>query len=124
MNLFADMKLNDSEPVYLQIIRYVRIKIHIRQIVHGDELPSRRVLAATLGINPNTVQKAYKWLEDAGILSTGNNTKSVVTVNKQIEDSIQADLTEGAAADFVRYAKEINLSYKETIALITKLWDE
>lgn len=122
MELFSDIKLNDSEPVYLQIIKYIRIKIHLREIKDGDELPSRRVLAATLGINPNTVQKAYKWLEDAGILATGNNTKSIVKVDTLIKDSIKVDLTEGAVTEFVTYAKRIDLSFKDTIELITKLW--
>lgn len=124
MELFEDMKLNDTEPVYLQIVKYIKIKIHLGEIQNGDELPSRRVLAATLGINPNTVQKAYKWLEDAEILATGNNTKSVVNITRQIRESIQKDLTETAALEFVAYAKQIHLSFKDTIELITGLWDK
>ena len=123
MELFSDFIFNNSEPVYLQIIKYVRIKIHLGEIENGDELPSRRVLATMLGINPNTVQKAYKWLEDAEILSTGNNTKSVIKVNEQIKNSIKMDLTEGAATEFVNYAKQIGLSFKDIIELISKLWD-
>ena len=124
MELFEDMILNDSEPVYQQIIKYVKIKIHLGIIQNGDELTSRRVLAGTLGINPNTVQKAYKLLEEIGILSTGNNVKSVVVVDDEIKEIIRNELTNVAAKEFVDYAKKIDLSFKDTIELITKLWDE
>ena len=123
MELFEDMVLNNSAPVYQQIIKYIKIKIHLGKLKNGDELVSRRVLAGTLGINPNTVQKAYKMLEEAGILSTGNNIKSVVIVDKRIRDNIKAELTNVAVKEFVEYAKKIDLSFKETIELITKLWD-
>ena len=124
MVLFEDMILNASEPVYRQIIKYVKIKIHLGTIQNGDELASRRMLAGTLGINPNTVQKAYKLLEDAGILTTGSNVKSTVVVNEKIKESIRDELTNVAAKDFVDYAKRINLSFKDTVGLITQLWDE
>ena len=124
MELFEDMILNDSEPVYQQIIKYIKIKIHLGNIQNGDELTSRRVLAGTLGINPNTVQKAYKMLEEAGILSTGSNVKSTVIVNEQIIENIKDELTCVAAKEFVDYAKKIDLSFKDTIELITKLWDK
>jgi DNA-binding transcriptional regulator YhcF (GntR family) len=118
------MVLNESEPVYQQIVQYVKIKIHLGVIQNGDELVSRRTLAATLGINPNTVQKAYKILEESNILTTGSNVKSVVIVNEQVKETIQNELTKVAAKDFVNYVKKINLSFKDTIELITHMWDE
>ena len=124
LELFKDMILNDSEPVYQQIIRYVKVKIHLGIIQNGDELASRRVLAATLGINPHTVQKAYKLLEESGMLSTGSNVKSTVAVNAKNKALIKEELTNVAAKDFVDYAKKINLTFKDTIELITLLWDE
>ena len=124
MELFKDMNLNDSEPVYQQIIKYVKIKIHLGVIQNGEELASRRVLAGTVGINPNTVHKAYKLLEEEGILSTGNNVKSAVIVNEEIKDNIKEELTNLATKEFVNYAKKINLSFKDTVGLITQLWDE
>ena len=124
MELFEDMILNDSEPVYQQIIKYIKIKIHLGTIQNGDELASRRMLAGTLGINPNTVQKAYKLLEEDGILTTGSNVKSMVIVDEKIKENIRDELTNVAAKDFVAYAKKINLSFKDTVGLITQLWDE
>ena len=50
-------------PIYLQIILFIKRGIIGGTIKNGDELPSRRVLSALLGVNPNTVQKAFAPLE-------------------------------------------------------------
>ena len=47
---------DSGTPIYLQIIDFIKGGLAAGTIVYGDELPSRRVLSAILGINPNTVQ--------------------------------------------------------------------
>ena len=59
---FESFIMEDGMPIYLQIILFVKRGIIAGVIVDGDELPSRRVLSALLGVNPNTVQKAYRML--------------------------------------------------------------
>ena len=56
---FEEIKLDENSPIYMQIIDFIRGGLAAGTIVYGDELPSRRMLSAILGINPNTVQKAY-----------------------------------------------------------------
>lgn len=57
---FSHLSLADGVPIYQQILRYVKLGIAGGTIAHGEELPSRRVVSALLGVNPNTVQKAYR----------------------------------------------------------------
>ncbi len=55
-------------PIYDQLIRgVVRLKA-LGVLQPGDKLPSVRSLAAQLGVNPNTVQKAYQMLENQGVI--------------------------------------------------------
>ena len=54
----------EGVPIYQQIIRYVKQGIAAGTIRDGEELPSRRVLSALLAVNPNTVQKAYRMMEE------------------------------------------------------------
>lgn len=63
---FSGFRLEDGSPIYQQIIRYLEQGIAAGTIRDGDGLPSRRVLSAQLGVNPNTVQKACRMLEEAG----------------------------------------------------------
>jgi GntR family transcriptional regulator len=120
---FSLMKLNNDSPVYIQIIEFVKKKIILSNILDGDELPSRRELAGVLGINPNTVQKAYKELENEGILITPNNVKSVITVNDEIKNKISSQLKSEATLKYINYMKSLNLDFKDAIALLTELWN-
>lgn len=64
---FEGFRAVDGVPIYLQIQTYIRRGCVAGTIRDGDELPSRRVLSALLGVNPNTVQKAFRLLEDEGL---------------------------------------------------------
>jgi GntR family transcriptional regulator len=55
-------------PLYLQLIEQVRHAIEIGALRAGDQLPGMRKLAAELVMNPNTVAKAYREMEHAGLI--------------------------------------------------------
>lgn len=120
---FSSLILNNKEPVYIQIAGFVKKKILLRQAQTGTELPSRRELAAVLNINPNTAQKAYKLMEDEGYIATNTNIGSMVYVDEHIYSKIEAELTETMVNEFVSAAKEVNLSFKKVIQLLTDKWD-
>ena len=56
---FDSFIAQDGVPIYLQIVKHIKSGIVSGTVVNGDEVPSRRVLSALLGVNPNTIQKAY-----------------------------------------------------------------
>ena len=59
---------NSRDAIYLQLKEQV-VRLALAGALAGDEqLPSVRVLARELGINPNTVSKAYQELENEGVL--------------------------------------------------------
>ena len=76
---FDGLRLGDGGPIYQQIVRYLQRGLAAGTICAGDELPSRRVLSARLGVNPNTVQKAYRLLEEAGLIASHAGAKSFVS---------------------------------------------
>lgn len=58
---------NSNEPVYMQIINQYKRQIAAKALKPNDKLPSVRKLSYDIGINPNTLQKAYTQLENLGI---------------------------------------------------------
>lgn len=58
----------DPRPIYLQIIMQVKEQIRSGDLKPGDELPSVRELASTLGINLHTAHSAYQKLRDQGVI--------------------------------------------------------
>ena len=119
---FHNMKLNKKEAVYPQIVSYVKKLILLNQIDHYEEMPSRRELALSLSINPNTVQKAYKMLEEEGIIKTISNVKSVVIVTDELKESMKQEFMQGYVVDFIDECKSLHLSFQEVIALLNKYW--
>ena len=67
---FDRFSLAEGSPIYSQIIRFIKAGIVSGTIADGDEFPSRRALSALLGVNPNTIQKAYQELESEGVIYT------------------------------------------------------
>lgn len=59
---------HDGVPIYLQIVNQVKYLVASGELTAGEELPPIRVLAERLIINPNTVARAYRELESAGIV--------------------------------------------------------
>jgi GntR family transcriptional regulator len=59
-----------DRPVYQQIIDQVKRDIALGRLVRDERLPTVRQLAEQLAINPNTIAKAFRQLEQEGIIAT------------------------------------------------------
>jgi len=60
---------HDGVPIYLQIVNQVKYLVASGRMAAGEELPPIRTLAEQLLINPNTVARAYRELELAGVVT-------------------------------------------------------
>ena len=120
---FDQFKLEDGMPIYLQIVLYIKRGIIAGVIVDGDELPSRRILSALLGVNPNTVQKTYRILEDEGLIQSHAGAKSYMVLDEEKVRRIRRELLEGDARTVVSAMKQMGLSLDEATSLLKKYWD-
>ena len=120
---FSGFRLEDGSPIYQQIIRYLEQGIAAGTIRDGDGLPSRRVLSAQLGVNPNTVQKACRMLEEAGLITSRSGAKSDFTLDEAAVAAVRTRLMEREAAALVRSLRQMGLTRPEAEALIDRLWD-
>src|SRR5579862_9146411 len=73
-------------PVYRQLIDQVQGAIASGVLKPGDQLPTVRLVAVELAINPNTVMRAYREMEIRGILDTQQGTGTFIA-DRQIEIS-------------------------------------
>ncbi len=112
----------EGMPIYLQIVRHIKRGIVSGAVVHGDEVPSRRVLSALLGVNPNTIQKAYAILESEGLMTSHAGAKSYMMLTAERIASVRRELLEGDAMSVVNALKQMGLSKTEAIALIETYW--
>ncbi len=120
---FEDFIQENGIPIYLQILRHIKRGVVAGAIQNGDELPSRRVLSALLGINPNTIQKAYKMLEDEGLIESRAGAKSYMSLNSEKAERIRIQLLENDVGGIVSSLKQMGLSKEDAISLIEKHWE-
>ena len=120
---FDSFAAQEGIPIYLQIIKHIKSGIVSGTVVSGDEVPSRRVLSALLGINPNTIQKAYRMLEEEGLMQSHAGAKSYMVFDETTVAAIRKQLLESDAAAIISSLKQMGLSKEEALALINNHWD-
>ncbi|KWW17547.1 MULTISPECIES: GntR family transcriptional regulator [Peribacillus] len=118
------MNVNTREPVYLQVVRHFKEQIAIGNFVAGQEIPSRRELAATLNINPNTAQKAYKEMEEQGLIHTERNFPSQITTNETVLQAVRQELILEAVDSFVDAIRPINVPVDELLRVVKEKYSE
>lgn len=121
---FEAFRQTDGTPIYLQIIRYIQQGLAAGTIRDGDELPSRRVVSALLAVNPNTVQKAFRLLEDEGLVVSRAGAKSYVQASPQQIAALRRVLLETEMQAMVDAAKHIGLTREEAHRLLDTLYDK
>ncbi len=111
------VKLDSDVPLTLQIAEGIRRQIATGGLKTGDELPTVRQLAADLGVNLNTVARAYRALEADGLLTTvrGRGTQvasatvgkaSLAANRERIEDRLRGALSDAKLAELDQTAVE------------------
>ena len=108
-----------ERPIYIQIMELVK-----KRIVRGeyrDALPPVRDLAIELGVNPNTVARAYRELEREGIVKARVGSGSFIN-HKKVEE-LEKQLVKEAFEQFLRTLKELGLGKEKIKELMEGLYD-
>ena len=84
MNEIISLDYQSRTPIYEQIIKEVERYVALGILKPDEQIPSIRELAASLGVNPNTVKKAYTELEQKGVIYV-ISTKGTFIANKTNE---------------------------------------
>lgn len=119
-----DVKFNNRDPVYVQVIRHFKEQIAKGFYAPGQEIPSRRELANQLKINPNTVQRAYKEMEEQKLIYTEGNMPSCITKDETVLKGVREELISEAVHVFIRSIKSINAPLPEVMELVQKQYEE
>jgi len=103
-----------AEPPYDQVKRQISQLVAIGELHPGDKLPTVRRLAADLDLAPNTVARAYRELEAAGVLDTRGRAGTFVTGDERSRAARQA------AVEYAQRARELGLSPQEALGLVER----
>lgn len=119
-----DIKFNNRDPVYVQVIRHFKEQIAKGLFEPGQEIPSRRELASQLKINPNTAQRAYKEMEEQGLIFTDGNLPSRITKDQKVINMVREELILEAVNTFVRSIQSIDVPLGEALELVKQQYEK
>ena len=106
----------------MQIVRQFKLLVLQGVLRDGDEMPSRRMLAVHMGVNPMTVQKAFNELEGLGLVYTPPKSKCFVRVNEGILRVLRGELLEGQVNALVTTAVDAGVGCDEMIEMIKAVY--
>ncbi len=125
-----EWKFSGKQDVYLEIAKYYEKHILLGVMREGDKLPSVRSAAGELGVNPNTVAKAYARLEEMGYIRALPKKGAYVTYTPdtkiEIKEEAKEETTDTATLicrNTVIALKESGISRAALLALIEEVYD-
>lgn len=106
-----------KREVYLEIADRYATFIRAGVLQDGDRLPSVRTAAGELGVNPNTVQRAYTYLEEQGFIQTVPKKGVFVTMAPK-----EQNIPNRAALDGIKMLKECGVGKDEILLAVKEVY--
>lgn len=109
------LDFRSSEPITLQIVRQIETLVRQGGLKQGDQLPTVRELATELRINFSTVARAYKILDEEGLISTqrGRGTYIWEETNPDTAQKLRQRSLEELARHYLEETSRLGCSQAE-----------
>ncbi|MBX7246005.1 MAG: GntR family transcriptional regulator [Candidatus Sumerlaeaceae bacterium] len=110
---------NDGVPIYQQIVNQVKYLVASGRVLPGEELPTIRALAERLLVNPNTVARAYRELEIAGVVISRQGSGTIVAEDSpRLGTRERTRILSARADDLLSEARHLGVEIEELIKLL------
>lgn len=113
-----------KQPLYEQLVEQLRRQLALGGIESGAAMPSVRQLAMELGVNPNTIQKAYRQMEAEGMILSIPGKGSFVNENLTELMKHQREQQKSEARRAIHACRELGLSQAEITQIVEEEYKE
>ena len=120
--MVIEIDFNSDEAIYVQLLNQIIFGIATSRLQEGDQLPSVRQMADTIGINMHTVNKAYSLLRQEGFVSIDRRRGAIIAVDvnkikalEEMKQNLMIALARGCCK---------NITRAEVHDLIDEIYDE
>jgi GntR family transcriptional regulator len=110
----------DPRPLYLQVKDQIRHRIAVGELKPGEEIPSIRVLAASIQVSVITIKRAYLELEHEGVIQARQGRGSFVSENVQLGDSLKEQELDQHLAAAAQVAVMLHLTDEQLATRLLK----
>ena len=114
------LDLRSDSPIYVQIVNQVQNRLAGNLLKPGDQLPTVRALAQELRVNFNTVARAYRMLDEAGVISTqqGRGTYIMEKPPPEVTERLRREALEALARRYIREAVRLGFPSGEITRVV------
>ncbi|WP_172119617.1 GntR family transcriptional regulator [Actinomyces faecalis] len=116
------MQIDDSRPIWVQLVAELRLRIVSGQWAPGSRIPSVRELASSAGVNPNTVQRALAELDRTGLTAAERTAGRFVTADGAVLDAVRAELAAEATDAYLASIAGLGMGLDEITDLLAARW--
>jgi len=118
MNLEIDFR--SGIPIYLQVVESIKEHVASGRLSPGDQLPTVRSLALELRVNFNTIARAYRILDETGIISTqqGRGTYVMNTPPPEVSEKIRQNALKALTQRYVADAERLGALPEELTQIL------
>ena len=121
--MFLEIDFASEKPIYEQIRRGIIKSLSQNDLQYGETLPSVRQLASDIGVNLHTVNKAYKMLEEDGIIVMDRRFGSKIVDKTKDISEIQKRKVKEELDFIIALAKVKNIEKSDLDKLIENIWE-
>ena len=115
------MHFDSNTPIYVQVANDIKQKIISGELKAGDKIPSNRELSLIYKINPNTVQRVYRELEQENLCFAKRGIGMFITEDEAICKKLKEESIEKLIAELISKIKAMNVSREEFFELAEKI---
>ncbi len=118
--LTLHLDFHSGLPIYTQIVNQIQSQLANKIIKPGDQLPTVRALAEELGVNFNTIARAYRILDELRIISTQQGRGTYITENlsPEVEERLRHKSLEVLTQQFIKETSQLGFSEKEISQMV------
>jgi GntR family transcriptional regulator len=122
MTMNIEIDFRSGIPIYLQVVERIKELLAAGLLKPGDQLPTVRSLASDLRVNFNTIARAYRIMDEAGIISTqqGRGTYILETPSPEVIGSIRVNALEDLTRRYMEDAQRLGVSPEE----LNEFWNK
>ena len=120
--MHLELDFRSGNPIYLQIIDQIKSLILSGELQPDDQLPTVRQLASELRVNFNTVARAYRLLDEAGLISTQHGRGTyILPAPEESAEVLRSRALQGLAHQFLAQAGRLGFSNEEIFSALHEL---
>lgn len=112
------MIVDNSQPIYRQIVEDFKKKIVREDLKQGDKIPSQREYAQNVRVNPNTVQRAYREMELMQMVETLRGQGTFICASPDMRNTLKNEMASELLQTFINEMRSIGYDDGEIINVL------